>query len=102
MPSADGDGDGDGETGSGGDAARRAERLLRWYPRTWRDRYGEEFAELLVSDIEERPQAPGRTLDVVRGGLVARLSALGVCGLPLRDPGAMAPGTSADVAVGRT
>jgi len=87
LPAADG-----GEESRRGDhPARRAERLLRWYPRTWRDRYGEEFAELLVSDIEERPQAPGRTLDVVRGGLVARLSAAGVCGLPLRDPGAMAP-----------
>jgi hypothetical protein len=96
VPSADGD----GET-RGGDADRRAERLLRWYPGTWRDRYGDEFAELLVCDIEERPRAPGRTLDVVRGGLVARLSAVGVCGLPLRDPGATAPGTGADVAVGR-
>jgi hypothetical protein len=82
---------------AGADAARRAERLLRWYPRIWRDRYGDEFAELLVSDIEERPQAPGRTLDVIRGGLVARLSAVGLCGLPLRDPAAVAPGT----AVGR-
>ena len=97
-----GDGEPVGGGGSrGGDAAGRAERLLRWYPRTWRDRYGEEFAELLISDIEERPQAPGRTLDVVRGGLVARLSAVGVCGLPLRDPGAIAPGTAGDVAVGR-
>jgi hypothetical protein len=92
---------GGGGSRGGGDAARRAERLLRWYPRTWRDRYGEEFAELLVSDIEERPQAPGRALDVVRGGLVARLSAAGLCGLPLRDPGAIAPGTAGDVAVGR-
>ena len=89
------------ESRGGGDAIRRAARLLRWYPRAWRTRYGEEFAELLVSDIEERPQAPGRTLDVVRGGLVARLSAVGVCGLPLRDPDAIAPGAAGDVAVGR-
>ena len=85
----------------GGDAARRAERLLRWYPGRWRDRYGDEFAELLVCDIEERPHAPGRTMDVVRGGLVARLSAVGLCGLPLRDPGAAAPGTAGDIAAGR-
>jgi hypothetical protein len=83
---------------AGADAVSRARRLLRWYPRSWRDRYGEEFAELLISDIEERPQAPGRTLDVVRGGVVARLSAAGLCGLPLRDPGV---GTGADAAVGR-
>jgi hypothetical protein len=36
--------------------AERAGRLLRWYPRAWRDRYGEEFTELLISDIEERPR----------------------------------------------
>jgi hypothetical protein len=29
--------------------AERAARLLRWYPRGWRSRYGEEFAELLVT-----------------------------------------------------
>jgi hypothetical protein len=26
--------------------AERAARLLRWYPRAWRDRYGEEFTGL--------------------------------------------------------
>ena len=50
-------------------------RLLRWYPRAWRDRYGAEFTELLISDIEERPRAAARGLDVARGGLVARLTA---------------------------
>jgi hypothetical protein len=65
-----------------GEAAReRAERLLRWYPRTWRDRYGPEFAELLVSDITERPEALSRTLDVARGGIVARLATVGLAGL---------------------
>ena len=83
-----------GFSAAGPDAARQAERLLRWYPRIWRDRYGEEFAELLVSEIEERPHAAGRTLDVVRGGIVARLSAAGLCGVPLRDSAA-AMGTPA-------
>ncbi len=65
-----------------GEAARkRAERLLRWYPRAWRDRYGAEFAELLVSDITERPKAPSRTLDVARGGIVARLGTAGLTGV---------------------
>jgi hypothetical protein len=90
-----------GFSAAGADAAGRAERLLRWYPRIWRDRYGEEFAELLVSDIEERPHAAGRTLDVVRGGIVARLSAAGLCGVPLRDPAAAATGTRPDAGVGR-
>lgn len=50
------------------DAAERAERLLRWYPRAWRERYGDEFAELLIADIEERPHSPVRTRDVTRAG----------------------------------
>jgi hypothetical protein len=58
----------------------RAARLLRWYPRAWRSRYGEEFAELLVADIEERPRSRSRTADVIRGGLVARLGEAGLSG----------------------
>jgi hypothetical protein len=57
----------------------RAARLLRWYPRAWRSRYGEEFAELLVADIEERPRSRSRTADVIRGGIVARLGDAGLC-----------------------
>ena len=64
-------------------AARRASRLLRWYPRAWRSRYGEEFAELLIADICERPRSRTRTADVVRGGIVARLAAAGLCGCTL-------------------
>ena len=70
-----------------GDAAdqplRRAERLLRWYPRPWRDRYGAEFTELLVSEISERPRSPRRSLDVARGGVRARLADAGLAGFPL-------------------
>jgi len=64
---------------------RRAARLVRWYPRSWRARYGEEFVALLVDDISERPRAPRRTLDVMRGGLFARLTAGGLAG-DLRGP----------------
>ena len=63
--------------------AERAARLLRWYPRAWRARYGEEFTELLIADIAERPRSAVRTFDVARGGLVARLSGAGLAGLPL-------------------
>ncbi len=63
--------------------ARRAGRLLRWYPKAWRSRYGEEFAELLISDITERPRSWARTADVVRGGIVARLAAAGLGGCAL-------------------
>jgi hypothetical protein len=56
----------------------RAARLLRWYPKAWRQRYGDEFAELLVADIEERPQSVERALDIVRAGLLARLAVAGL------------------------
>jgi hypothetical protein len=62
------------------EAARRAARLLRWYPKAWRSRYGEEFTELLMADIAERPRSWTRTADVARGGFVARLAAAGLCG----------------------
>ena len=67
--------------------AERAARLLRWYPRPWRDRYGAEFTELLISDIEERPRSVRRAVDVARGGLVARLNQAGLAGCPLAAPG---------------
>jgi hypothetical protein len=63
--------------------ARRASRLLRWYPKAWRSRYGEEFAELLIADICERPRSRTRTADVARGGIVARLATAGLCGCTL-------------------
>jgi hypothetical protein len=64
-------------------AARRAGRLLRWYPKAWRSHYGEEFAELLMADIAERPRSRMRTIDVARSGIVARLSRAGLCGCTL-------------------
>ena len=56
----------------------RAERLLRWYPRSWQSRYGEEFTELLIADITERPRSRARALDVARGGILARLAVAGL------------------------
>lgn len=55
----------------------KPETLLRAYPKSWRDRYGEEFAALLADDIAERPRCLRRDLDVVRSGLAARLSTTG-------------------------
>ncbi len=68
------------DPGAPGSAAPRAARLLRWYPKAWRSRYGEEFTELLISDIGERPRSWSRTADVIRGGTVARLAGAGLCG----------------------
>jgi hypothetical protein len=61
-------------------AENRAARLLCWYPKAWRSRYGEEFTELLIADLGERPRSRSRTADVIRGGIVARLADAGLCG----------------------
>ena len=74
---------GPGQGVSGADPARRARRLLRWYPARWRARYGEEFAELLIADLAERPRSWRRTADVARSGLLARLAGAGLAAHPL-------------------
>lgn len=56
----------------------RARRLLRWYPKTWRARYGDEFAELLAAELADRPRCPRRTADVAASGLRARLADVGL------------------------
>lgn len=61
-------------------AERRAQRLLRCYPPAWRDRYGDEFTQLLVDEFAERPHSPRRTADVVLSGVLARLVRAGVAG----------------------
>ena len=63
---------------AGHTAARRAARLLRWYPAAWRARYGEEFTELLLAEFAERPRSWRRAADVARGGLLARLTGAGL------------------------
>lgn len=65
------------------DFRNRASRLLRWYPKEWRAHYGDEFVELLLSDIQERPSSLRRTLDIARNGMVARSAAAGLGGQPL-------------------
>lgn len=65
---------------SSGAAARRARRLVRCYPPSWRVRYGEEFAQLLIDDISERPRSLTRTADVLRSGVQARIAAAGLAG----------------------
>lgn len=74
---------------SPGGNVKRATSLLRWYPKDWRARYGDEFTELLIADLAERPRSWRRTLDVARNGLVARLAAAGL------GEGALEPRTQA-------
>jgi hypothetical protein len=59
---------------------REGERLLRWYPRSWRDRYGEEL--LALTDDEWGDQTPSFRYrrDIARAGLRERLHATGLVG----------------------
>jgi hypothetical protein len=57
---------------------RRVRRLLRWYPPSWRARYGDEFAELLLSEFGEQPRSWRRTGNVAGCGLLARLTCAGL------------------------
>jgi hypothetical protein len=54
--------------------------LLRLYPRAWRERYGAEYATLLV----EHGLGPRTVIDVLRGALDARLGAGGPSSLDAR------------------
>ena len=65
----------------------RAARLLLWYPGEWRARYGEEFIELLVAELDERPRSLRRSVDLARSGLTARVAAAGLGGQPLDTEG---------------
>jgi hypothetical protein len=58
---------------------------VRWYPKEWRTRYGEEFCELLAAQIADQPRSRARTLDVAFGAIMARSAALGLSGTTV-DP----------------
>jgi hypothetical protein len=77
------------------DAAGRARLLARCYPRAWRARYGDEFVQLLIDDISERPRAVSRTVDVIRGGMVTRLATTGLTGDALEAPQQVRAGLAA-------
>jgi hypothetical protein len=56
-------------------------RLLRWYPATWRSRYGEEMAALLEDTYETAADVPLHArVGLLRAGCVERLRAAGVLG----------------------
>ena len=54
---------------------RRVARLLRWYPRRWRARHGDEFAALVHDTIDDGRGGPRLTLDVARTALAERVEA---------------------------
>jgi hypothetical protein len=81
---------------------RHLRLLLRWYPRSWRARYGEEFAELLIAEFAEQPRSWRRTVDVARSGLLARLTSAGLTSAGLTSAGLTGAGlASAGLTDGR-
>ncbi|MGI9032526.1 MAG: hypothetical protein ACR2HY_02360 [Acidimicrobiales bacterium] len=58
----------------------RLERLLRWYPRSWRERHGAELVAHLQDSLGGRRPSSRERLDVARGGVVECLHASGLAG----------------------
>lgn len=56
------------------------ERLLRWYPRSWRDRYGEELLALTEDEWGDRIPSLRYRRDIARAGLRERVHATGLVG----------------------
>jgi hypothetical protein len=78
------------------DDARRAARLLRWYPPAWRERYGDEFADHLEQEFADRRVDLKRSINVAYKGLVARVDDIGL------SNGALSAGGQSRVAVATT
>jgi len=76
----------------------RARRLLLCYPREWRFRYGEEFAELLIDERAELGPTWRCTVNIAATGLRARLAAAGLTDHPV-DPEAAARAGLATMAI---
>jgi len=76
----------------------RALRLLLWYPRCWRSRYGDEFAELLIDERAELGPSWRRTVNIAATGLRARLAAAGLAGHSV-DPESAARAGLASMAI---
>lgn len=51
---------------------QRLRQLLRWYPRDWRERYGEEFLTLVEDTLDGRRPGWRLRLGVARAGLRER------------------------------
>jgi hypothetical protein len=67
--------------------ARRATRLLRWYPIAWRERYGDEFADHLEQEFSDRRVDLKRSVNVAYKGLVARADDFGLSSASLNPGG---------------
>ena len=67
------------------ESSRRAYRLLSWYPRAWRQRYGAEFVDLMEQEFAEKPRGFKRTSNIIYKGIVARLREIGLIASPLNS-----------------
>jgi hypothetical protein len=80
SPTAEGHSDRDGAPTFDVNIDGRVTRLLWWYPVTWQQRYGEEFAQLLRDTLSEEPRGLRTTINVAREGLSTRLQLSGILG----------------------
>ncbi len=65
--------------------------LLRWYPESWRARYGDELVALVDDEARGRPLSASARIDLASAGLRERVRATGLLG---------GPDTSDDVRLG--
>jgi hypothetical protein len=59
---------------SGANHSRRTRRLMLWYPRRWRERYGEEYTAHMEQEFADKPHSFHRSLDVAINGTRTRLT----------------------------
>jgi hypothetical protein len=57
-----------------------ARGLLRWYPRGWRSRYGDELVALMEDELDGAPPSPGFRASVAVAGLRERARSVVVAG----------------------
>jgi len=65
---------------AGGRAPHRSAGLLRWYPATWRERYGDELDALMADSLGGRPPSPRFRLSIAWAGLRERAHGSGLVG----------------------
>jgi hypothetical protein len=63
-------------------SGRRSElsRLLRWYPKAWRDRYGDELLAMMEDTLGERPVTLRFRLSIALAGIREQAHAVGLAG----------------------
>jgi len=66
--------------GIGGAEAPRPSGLVRWYPASWRARYGDEFEALMSDSLGGRPPTPRFRLSIAWAGLRERAHDAGLAG----------------------